>query len=307
MASLIADQDIIVDKGRLGTLTRFTNVTSTISLVPGVNVAGIGRYTSNYLIDTNLSVTDVTLPSPSDVSIGWGCKINVGLLPVSLPSIINIYDHLGNIVFIFYNVLTTSPATAGSTRVTYTSANFILRDSNTWIIEPNLPQTTFRTSSLIFNSLGYPVYLSRSLIGNATLNASASGNNVNRLFSDNTAIIFGISGGGIIDPNFYSYNDSTTIITFNRKGSYDLNAILQITNTGGALSSGLQFKLVRSGVDIPFYCNYSPVTTQYPYSIKAKMHMDVGDTMSIIAGRLATTAGTTVVGLESNFNIKFLG
>jgi hypothetical protein len=304
-SKLIADQDIVVNAGQLGTLTKFTNVTSTISLVPGVNVAGIGRYTSNYIIDSTIAATTITLPAPSDIAPGWRCEIYAGLQFLTSQATATIVDHLGNTVFIFYNIASVATNTD---RVVATSASFILRDT-IWIVEPHFPQTQILLGTVAFNGAGYPTYLSRALVGTATITASATGNDVNRLFSNNTPLVFASLGTvGGIDANFYNFTVETTTIAFNKQGSYVLDAILSISNTGAGVSDGIQFLLTRNGVAIPFYCSFTTILGfSYVYSIKAIMQMNPGDTMSIIAGKLVVTGGTTTVTSGSTFNIKFLG
>jgi hypothetical protein len=303
-SNLDADQDIIVGSGRLGTLTRFTSTANNMSIVPDVNVTGIMRYTSVYVIDIATTST-ITLPSPSNVSIGWKCKIFVGILATIVSVQANIRDHLGNIIFSFYSI---RAPRSNSERPMYSSATFILRDPTTWIVEADYPQINYQDYSLVFNSLGYPIFLRTSLIGTLIVNSS-NGVQVNVPFITPTLLMFNVNIGGTsaVDPEFYTFNGGSPNITINKSGNYLVTYIPAIVNSGGATSNNLQFALLRNGIAVPFICNSTTFISSTGFILKSILQVTAGDVINIVGGKTIVSAGTSTIAAGSILNIKFLG
>lgn len=301
MSLIKSNFDVLVGNGQLGTYTNFTSAATAISLVPGVNVTGLDRYTSVYSIETANATTTVTLPSPANVIDGWQCRIYANLRLTSSDAQMIIQDHLGNTVFIFYSF---SSVIVAANRIIFSSATFMLNGS-TWVVEPEMPQLGVAYSTMNFNLSGYPRFTQKQLSGRLYFSANDT-DDVNVLFSSNTPIRFLTGGNGTFDPTFYTFTNNTSNIVVNVAGNYQLSYAIYASTSGSATKTGIQFAVQVNTVTVPFVCATSGFGISGINLIKANLQLNAGDSIRIIVGKLAIVAG--VINIDRDYlNINYLG
>jgi hypothetical protein len=310
-----SSRDIQVGNAQLGTYTNFTTISGDISLVPGAGVSGLTKYSDVYNIEPTTSIT-VTLPSPSNVMIGWRCKINANLRQTTTTrgsiATLTINDHLGNTVYVFFTLMYIN-GTSTPNRFSYPSAVFTLRDATTWIVEPDLPEkgkvgyvTTFNNISPLVG-LGYPMLRQASSIGRGIVFANDT--NINVLYPGSAVPVTFRKDlfSYCFDPSFYSVSGSPfNAITFIVTGNYSFEFPMTID---GSAVTGCQFHVLLNGVTIIPSMVASvtgSVVELAQYIIKSQYRFTAGDSIQIMAGKLVV-AGTATVSTSSLLSFNYLG
>jgi hypothetical protein len=306
MNTLISSRDIRNGSGQLGTYTNFTAIAGNFTIVPG-SVTGLNRYTDTYNIETTINSLVVTLPSPSNVMIGWQCKINVNMRQVigaiGTMATLTINDHLGNVVFVFFSLMNLGSITTSV--MTYPSATFTLRDSTpTWIVDPDYPEKGKVLFVVTFNSInntstGYPFLQTISSVGNAYLKASSI--DVNFLFP--ATITFIRPTNISLDSGFYSTGALPfSTIGFLKTGVYSIIGIITLTG----VTNTTQFRIFLNGTTVvPIMISYNSAGSAQ-FLIKGFYRFIAGDTIQIQSGKTVVASSTTIT-TESYFNFNYVG
>jgi hypothetical protein len=305
-------RDINTGSGQLGCTANLTTVDTDFSLVPGVNVTGLTKYYSTYNIEPSVDNLVVTLPS--SVSLGWKCKLVVLFAnPAVVGTTINTFtvnDHLGTTVFVFNSGQTISAALATST---FQSATFLLKDATpTWIVQPDFAESLQLGNAITWHPTNnFPIYKQLNYIGRLGLRGDGT-TDINVLIVTPALVGFSTTNsyGGITDFLTYDtsfYTITNTRITFLITGTYFIQYLIVVQNSGGATTTNIVFQLRVNGALplLPAFVKLGNINTSW--EVRYPGRFTAGDFIELLGGKTVVSVGSNTIDTFSSVIVQYLG
>jgi hypothetical protein len=225
-----------VNGAQLGQTANITT-SADISLVPGVNVTGLTKFVNKYNIITNSAIT-VTLPSPSDVTIGWRCKII--LTSSANTGILTINNHLAVMEAILN-------ANMASVTLNYGSVELVLVNSGTnlWRAAYLIPRLQNGLGVLAGGTNLTPFY--KPTNNGQYFSYSGASVNVNNTTAQAIPWTVGTLGRYVDSQYFNPAPASNTQLVPLRNFIAEVVAVVFIDNAGGATTANLTAEIFLNG------------------------------------------------------------
>lgn len=283
--------DIYVGGGSIGESVQVTS-TANFSLVPPTVFS---KYYNLYEVSTNNAII-VTLPSPTNVELGWSCRIS--MISSTGTGSIEIRDHLGGVV-----ARLTSNIAAGQARQSVVLT--LVESTPAWCAGYQVPTLGTSTQVLVmdaqpsFKLLNYGTLY--SLISNA-------GTSVNT--TTDVAIQWNNPTNLFIDNDYYTFSGSNSRINAVVSGVFKFNSIIGINNVALATLTNLRIRPRINGVTFvtSFIVYLTPISAfaSGVYWLNCMVYMAAGSYLEIMVGKSATSVGTNPLDASTSIRVQYI-
>lgn len=174
----------------------------------------------------------------------------------------------------------------------------IMFPSNRNLLDPS----TITGLSTYYTSAGYTFMDLNQFYGKFT--TALGPTNVNILYSASTVVA--LSSTYSYDITYYSSITGSNTINILVGGVLLIECSMNITNSGGGTSTNVQAAVRRNGVAVSGAMMTTLAGTSGPsYTLKVMARFNAGDTLTLVAGKSAVSAGTS--SMTGYINIKYIG
>lgn len=271
--------DITINGGALGEMVSVT-ASANFSLVPPTTFS---KYYNVYEVTAETTIT-ITLPSPTNVTLGWYCRIS--LISATGAGKLLIVDHLGA------DVATLDSNTSfGKVRASVTLT--LVEATPAWCEAYSVPSVGGTLQMIASNT--YPTY--KQFNFGLLFSRCSSAVDVNSLID--VALPWNNATNLTFDSEYYSFAGGNSRVNSLISGVYHYSCIIGIANTLLATQTNLLIRPRINGTTfvssfIVFASTIQPFTDGV-YWLDCEVYMTAGSYLEIMVGKSLISVGTNPV------------
>lgn len=283
--------DIYVGGGSVGESVQLTS-TANFSLVPPTVFS---KYYNLYEVTTNNAII-VTLPSPTNVELGWSCRIN--MISSTGAGSIEVRNHLGAVV-----ARLISNVAAGQARQSVMLT--LVESTPAWCAGYQVP--TSGTSRQVLSMDAQPSF---KPINYGTLYSLIDNPGTNVNTTSDVAIEWDNPTNLFVDNDYYSFSGSGARINTAFSGVYKFNAIIGINNVALATLTNLRIRPRINGTTFvtSFIVYLTPINAfaSGVYWLNCMVYMTAGSYLEIMVGKSVTSVGTNPLDAGTSIRVQYI-